>query len=113
MLECSTRGKRRSQLSAAYADVDVPGTRYLKFLEAGNRADPGDDFFRNFVRRLAKFPGKFKSDRQRILAKFDFRRLFHNDVRYFQVVSMAQKLTQTLDQPTFQISIQGCPLTYC
>src|SRR6267378_3117578 len=106
------RGKRRSQLGAAYTDVDVPGARDLEFLETRNRADPGDDLLGNLARRLAKFLCKFKSDWQRILAKFDFRWLFDYYVRDFQVVSTTQKLAQMFNQSAFQISIQACPLTY-
>jgi hypothetical protein len=95
------RGKGRGQLSAPYADIDVPGAGHFKFLKAWNRTDPGDDFFGNLARRFAKFPGKFESDRQRILAKFDFRRLLDDDVGYFQAVSTAQKLAQMCDQPAF------------
>src|SRR5207253_3633373 len=84
------RGKDRSQLAAPYANVNVPSARHLKFLKARNRTDPGNNLFGNLARRLAKFSSKFKSDRQRILAKFDFRRLFHDDVGYFQVVSTTQ-----------------------
>src|SRR6202521_6345563 len=78
------RSKGHSQLSAVYANIDVPSASHLEFLKARNRTDPSDDFFGNLARRLAKFPGKFESNRQRILAKFDFRRLLHDDVRYFQ-----------------------------
>src|SRR6202171_6608335 len=84
--------QRRSQLSTGYANVNVPGASHLESCNTRNRADPSDDFVGNLARRLAKFPGKFESDRQRILAKFDFRRLLHDDVRYFQAVSAAQKL---------------------
>ena len=105
-------GERRGQLGAAYANVDVPAAGHFKLLKAGNRADPGDDLFGNLARRFAKLPRKFESDRQRILAKFDLRRLLDDDVRDFQVVSAAQKLAQMIDQPAFQMSIQGCPLTY-
>jgi hypothetical protein len=125
MLECSTstlpgkhprpeidRGERRGQLGAAYANIDVAAARHLEFLKAGNRADPGDDLFGNLARSLAQLAREFESERQRVLAKFDLRRLLDNDVRDFQVVSATQKLAQMLDQQAFQISIQGCPLTY-
>src|ERR1035437_8618293 len=96
----------RGQLGAAYANVDVSGASHLEFLKAGNRTDPGDDLFGNFARRLAKFSGEFESDRQRVLAEFDFRRLLDDDVRDFQVVSTTQKLAQMFDQSAFQMSIQ-------
>src|SRR5229473_8229678 len=86
----SIRGKRRSQLSAANADVDVPGARYLKFLEAWNRTDAGNDLLGNLARRLAKFLCELESQRQRILAKLDFRRLLDDDVRDFQVIRTTQ-----------------------
>ena len=101
----------RCQLAAVYAHIDVSAARHLKFLKAGNRTHPGHNLFRNFARGLAQFPRKFKSNRQRVLAKFDFRRLLDDDVRDFQGVTKAQKLAQMLDQPTFQISIQEFPLT--
>ncbi len=91
-------GERRGQLGAAYANVDVPAAGHLEFFKARNRTDPGDDLFGNLARRLAEFPGEFESDRQRVLAKFDFRRLLDDDVRAFQVVSTTQKLAQMFDQ---------------
>ena len=126
MLECSTStlpvgtsaagffvgGERRGQLGAAYANVDVPAAGHLESFKARNRTDPGDDLFGNLARSLAEFPGEFESERQRVLAKFDFRRLLDDDVRAFQVVSTTQKLAQMFDQSAFQISIQGCPLNY-
>ena len=105
-------GERRGHIGAVYANVDVPAAGHLEFFEAGNRTNPGDDLFGDLARSLAEFAGKFESDRQRVLAKFNFRRLLDDDVRTFQVVSTTQKLAQMFDQSAFQMSIQACPLTY-
>ena len=88
-----------------------PRTSDLEFFKARNRTDSGDDLFGNFARSLAQLPSEFESKRQRILAKFDFRRLLDDDVRVFQAVSATQKFAQMFDQSPFQISIQECPLT--
>jgi hypothetical protein len=107
------RDQRRSQLGTTHANIDVAAARDFKFLKAGDGTDAGDDLFGNFARSLAKFLGQFESEGQRILAEFDFRRLFHDDVRGVNVVGATQKLAQMFDQSAFQISIQGCPLSYC
>ncbi len=106
------RSESHGQFGAAYANVDVPAARHFEFLKVGNRTDPGDDLFGNLARGLAQLPGKFESERQRILAKFNLGRLLNHDICCFQVVSTAQKLAQMLDQSALQMSIQGCPLTY-
>ena len=59
---------------------------------------------------LRSFLREFESDGQRVLAKFDFRRLLDHNVGDFQAVSAAQKLAQMLDQSAFQMSVQGSPL---
>ncbi len=110
-LERKIGGQRRSQFGAPYPDVDVPRARHLKFFKTGDRTDPGNDFLGNLARRLAKFPGKLKSDRQGVFAEFNSRRLLDDDVRDLQLVSAPQKLAQMFDQPMFQISIQRMPST--
>src|SRR3981081_4238501 len=111
-LERKVRCEHSGQLSAVYANVDVPGASHLKFLKTRKRPDPADNLIGNLARRLAKFLGELERKRQGVLAKFHFRRLFVDYVRYFQVVGTSQKFAQMLDQPAFQISIQGCPLSY-
>src|SRR3982074_3595503 len=73
-LEGKVRGEHGGQLSAVYTNVDVPGASHLKFLKAGNRVDPSNDLLGNLARRLAKFLRELERKRQRVLAKFDFRR---------------------------------------
>src|ERR1700716_2918114 len=71
-LERKVRGEHGGQLSAFYANVDIPGARHLEFLKARDRADSRDNLVGNLARRLAKLLGELEGDRKRVLAKFDF-----------------------------------------
>ena len=100
------RRQLRRHFGAVHANVNVAAARHFEFFKAGNRADPGHDLLRNLARSLAQLARQFEGEGQRVLAKFDFRRLLDHDRRDLQVVSAAQKLAQMLDQTAFQISIQ-------
>src|ERR1700687_578501 len=78
-LERKVRGEHGGQLRAVYASVYVPRARHLKFLKTRKRTDPADNLIGNLARRLAKFLGELERKRQRVLAKFDFRRLLDDD----------------------------------
>src|SRR5580658_2395696 len=103
--------QRRCHLRPIHADVDVSAARHFELFKSWNRTDSGNNLFRDLPWSLAQFAGQFKSKWKRVLAKFDFGWLLHDNIRSLQAVSPQQECPQMFDQSPFQKSIQGCPLT--
>jgi hypothetical protein len=73
------------------SDVYVSCAGNFEFLEAGDGADSGDNFFGNFAGRFAKSAGKFESDGERILSELDFRGLLDHDVDVIEAIGALKK----------------------
>src|SRR5439155_2608770 len=101
------RSKCRGESSAVHTSIDITGAGHLKFFEALDLVNAGNNFLRDLAWRLAHFAGKFKGQRSRVLPKFHGRRLLDDNLRQIDAICTTQKIAQTLCQTMFQNLIQG------
>jgi hypothetical protein len=86
--------------------IDVASPGKLQPLKTFDRADAGNDLFRNLPGRLAQLLGQLKSKRERVFAKFNARRLLDDNLRQIETVVALQEVADLLGKPAFQMTIQ-------
>ena len=98
--------ERGCEVLALNSGIDVTSTGELQLIKTINRSDSGNDLFRNLPGRFAQLLGQLKSERERVFAKFNARRLLDDNLRQIETVVALQKVANLLGKPAFQMTIQ-------